>query len=56
MVEDTCVNGNALDWFHGPGPMEAVRDFLARDDRFRVDAGREKFYLTFNPGGFLRRV
>ena len=55
VVEDTCVNGNAIDIFHGPGPMEAMRDFLARDDRFEIDRAREKFYLSFNPSGFLRR-
>jgi cephalosporin hydroxylase len=35
--------------------MEAVEEFVAADDRFEVDRSREKFLLTFNPGGFLRR-
>jgi cephalosporin hydroxylase len=54
IVEDTNINS----WSegYGPGPLEAVRDFLAEDDRFEVDRSKEKFFLTFNPGGYLRRV
>jgi cephalosporin hydroxylase len=36
--------------------MEAVETFLAESDEFEVDASREKFFLTFNPRGFLRKV
>jgi cephalosporin hydroxylase len=36
--------------------MEAVGDFLAEGHPFEVDASREKFMMTFNPGGFLRRA
>jgi len=55
IVEDTNINGNpVVPWF-GPGPREALDEFLLEDDRFAVDRTREKFYLTFNPGGFLRR-
>jgi cephalosporin hydroxylase len=36
--------------------MEAVDAFLAEDDRFEIDAGREKFFMTFNPRGYLRKV
>lgn len=46
IVEDT----------NGDGPREAVRDFLAEDDSFVVDESREKFFLTQNPGGYLRRA
>jgi cephalosporin hydroxylase len=56
VVEDTNVNGHPVRPDFGPGPMEAVRDFLADDARFEVDADREKFFMTFNPGGYLRRV
>jgi cephalosporin hydroxylase len=55
IVEDTNINGHpALPEF-GPGPMEAVDDFLKETSSFEVDAGREKFYMTFNPRGYLRR-
>jgi cephalosporin hydroxylase len=39
-----------------PGPLAAVREFLAGDDRFAMDRERERYLLTYNPGGFLRRV
>ena len=39
-----------------PGPREAVEAFLARDDRFEIDREREKFLLTFNPSGYVKRV
>lgn len=56
VVEDTNVNGHPVFPDHGPGPMEAVETFLAESDEFEVDASREKFFLTFNPRGFLRKV
>jgi cephalosporin hydroxylase len=55
VVEDTNVNGHPVFREHGPGPMEAVELFLAETDEFEVDAAREKFFLTFNPRGFLRK-
>jgi cephalosporin hydroxylase len=55
VVEDTNVNGHPVAPEFGPGPMEAVERFLETDERFVVDRSREKFLLTFNPGGFLRR-
>jgi 2-polyprenyl-3-methyl-5-hydroxy-6-metoxy-1,4-benzoquinol methylase len=39
---------------HGPGPMEALDDFLATRTDFEIDESREKFFLTFNPRGYLR--
>jgi cephalosporin hydroxylase len=56
IVEDSNVNGHPVAREFGPGPMEAIRAFLAENDAFEVDRSREKFYLTFNPSGFLRRV
>lgn len=57
VVEDTNANGHPVlpDW--GPGPMEAVDDFLATPAgaAFTVDPRRERFMLTMNPRGFLRR-
>jgi cephalosporin hydroxylase len=40
----------------GPGPTEAIERFLEDDDRFVVDRTREKLLLSFNPGGYLRRL
>jgi cephalosporin hydroxylase len=53
VAEDTDKNA----WRRRPtrGPLEAVRQFLAEDDRFTVDRSLEKFMMTLNPSGFLRR-
>jgi cephalosporin hydroxylase len=55
IVEDTNVNGHPVLPEHGPGPMEALDDFLAETDALEVDVSREKFFMTFNPRGFLRK-
>jgi cephalosporin hydroxylase len=55
VVEDTNVNGHPVSPAFGPGPMEAVTEFLETTDDFEVDRGREKLFLTFNPSGYLRR-
>ena len=55
VVEDTNINGHPVYEAFGPGPMEAVQDFLKERDDFEVDRSREKFLFTFNPGGWLRR-
>jgi cephalosporin hydroxylase len=39
----------------GPGPRAAVEEFLAVNPHFAVDEQCEKFHMTFNPGGYLRR-
>jgi cephalosporin hydroxylase len=56
VVEDGNVNGHPVVPKFGPGPMEAIQEFLASDSRFQVDADREKFYVTFNPSGYLKRI
>jgi cephalosporin hydroxylase len=57
VVEDTNVNGHPARPDFGPGPMEAVEDFLREEQGtgFVVDRGCEKFLMTFNPGGYLLR-
>ena len=56
VVEDTNVNGHPVVPGFGPGPMEALTDFLRGTDAFEVDGSREKLMLTFNPSGYLRRT
>jgi cephalosporin hydroxylase len=56
VVEDTNINAHPVYEEFGPGPMEAVQDFLKERDDFAVDHSREKFLLTFNPHGWLRRL
>jgi cephalosporin hydroxylase len=50
------VDDTNFDWTFGPGPREAVSEFLADDRRFMVDSACEKFMHTGSPSGFLRRV
>jgi cephalosporin hydroxylase len=56
IVEDSCVNGNPLVPEHGPGPAEAIALFLQETKDFKTDLSRERFLLTFNPGGYLLRL
>lgn len=55
IVEDTNINGHPVLPTFGPGPYEAVESFLRGNPEFTQDTACEKFFLTFNPGGFLRR-
>ena len=54
IVEDSNIGRIRKDLM--PGPLEAIETFLARTDEFAVDRDREKFLITFNPSGYLRRV
>jgi cephalosporin hydroxylase len=56
IVEDTQLNGHPVWPDFGPGPMEAVDIFLSENDDFVIDTTREKFYLTWNPRGYLKRI
>jgi cephalosporin hydroxylase len=55
IVEDTNINGHPVKPNHGPGPMEAVEEFMDRKSEFEIDKNKEKFYMTFNPDGFLKK-
>jgi cephalosporin hydroxylase len=56
IVEDTNINGHPVLELHGAGPMEAVEAFLSETDEFTFDREREKFFLTFNPKGYLKKL
>lgn len=56
IVEDSNINGHPVREDFGPGPMEAIEDFLKIDDRFVIDESKEKFLMTQNPRGYLKRV
>jgi cephalosporin hydroxylase len=56
IVEDTNVNGHPAWPGFGPGPMEAVDRFLAERQDFEVDSRCERFLMTLNPRGYLRRI
>jgi cephalosporin hydroxylase len=56
IVEDTNINGHPTLPRFGEGPYEAVTEFLKTHPQFEVDETREKFLMTFNPRGYLRRI
>jgi cephalosporin hydroxylase len=58
VVEDTCVNGHPVRPEFGPGPMEALEEFLASHaGLFVADREREqKFGYTAAPAGYLIRT
>jgi cephalosporin hydroxylase len=56
IVEDSNVNGHPVYPNFGPGPYEAVLEFLNENNSFKIDNTMEKFYITFNPNGFLLKV
>jgi cephalosporin hydroxylase len=40
----------------GAGPAEAVNQIMRTRSDFEQDPYMEKYGLTFNPGGFLKRM
>lgn len=56
IVQDTDVNGHPVRRDFGPGPMEAVEEFLAGNDAFVADRGREHLLFSMHPKGYLKRV
>lgn len=56
VVEDTIVNGHPVWPSFGPGPAEAVKTIMRTNGDFAPDPRLERFGVTFNPGGFLKRI
>jgi cephalosporin hydroxylase len=56
IVEDSNVNGHPVRPDFGPGPMEAINDFLQINNMFNIDISQEKFLMTQNPRGYLKKV
>lgn len=56
VVEDTNINGHPVLSDFGPGPMEALNEFLKGNNEFIIDQSKHKFLLTFHPNGFLYKV
>jgi cephalosporin hydroxylase len=56
IVQDTNINGHPVLPGFGPGPMEAVEEFLASNQQFRSDNNAERLMLTLHPKGYLKRI
>ena len=54
IVEDTPT-GQILPDF-GPGPSDAIEEFLTSNGSFVIDPDCEKFLMTFQPDGYLKRL
>jgi cephalosporin hydroxylase len=55
VVQDTSVNGHPILPDFGPGPMEAVEEFVPEHPEFAIDRSRERMLFTMHPKGYLRR-
>lgn len=56
VLEDTIVNGNPVWAGFGPGPAEAVKGIVESRGDWAADLNMDKYKLTFNPSGFIKRV
>lgn len=56
IVEDGNVHGHPVLPKHEPGPYEAVEKWLPGHPEFVIDESKHKFFMTFNPNGYLKRT
>jgi cephalosporin hydroxylase len=56
VVENTVVHGRPVASNFGLGPWEAVNGILERHREFVSDPRFERYTVTFNKGGFLKRM
>jgi len=56
IVEDSNINGHPVMPNWGEGPFEAIEKFLNNNDCFEIDKKCEKYYMTFNPNGYLKKI
>lgn len=55
IVEDTNLNSIQARPDYGPGPKEALEEWLPKHPEFEIDERSTRFILTAHPGGYLIR-
>ena len=55
IIEDSCIRHPVLKYFP-PGPYEAIEEYFKTTNNFMIDKTKEKFLMTFNPNGYLKRI
>ena len=56
IVEDTSMGGHPVWPELEGGPMESVEKYMKTYSDFEIDSAQEKFLLTFNPKGYLKKI
>jgi len=56
IVEDTSMGGHPVYPELGAGPLEAVQKYFQTHNDFEPDLSCEKFLLTLNPNGYLKKI
>jgi len=59
IVEDSNLYGHPVRperYRFGKGPYEAIKKFLSQNNEFISDLECEKYFLCFNPSGYLKRI
>ena len=55
IAEDTCFDAYPAFPEYGPGPAQAVKSFMSKNNQFEIDRSWERHLISFAPGGFLRK-
>lgn len=55
IVEDSNIHGHPVRTDLPAGPYEAIESWLPKQEDFVIDKACERYLLTFNPNGYLRR-
>jgi cephalosporin hydroxylase len=54
IVEDGICD--VLNFGPTPGPMRVVEKWIINNPNYMIDRSREKYIITYNPKGFLKRI
>ena len=55
IVEDSYFTYDFVDG-PKPGPYESIHTFLKKHNEFEIDKNREKFQISYNPDGYLKKI